>query len=149
MAIPFLNPMMGNLSKCRTLWQSPPARGNVGWGQPWEGRSWAAAWSNIGSHPRYQGPTPPPILLDPGKTRQFVERTSETLGREEGPPSSSCSWSSPLRAVSPGVCQVVILTVGGGEPQQVWTPRLALLPSGKLSWLPHDPLYFLPSISLG
>lgn len=44
------------------------------------------------------------------------------------------------RAGSPGICQVVILTQQEvGKPQQVWTPWLALLPSGKLSWLPHDP----------
>lgn len=54
-----------------------------------------------------------------------------------------------LEAVSPGVCQVVILTLlGAGKPQQVWAPKLALTPWQALL-SPHDPLHFLPSISLG
>lgn len=38
MTIPFLNPMMGNLSKCRTLQLEPTCQGECGLGViPWEG----------------------------------------------------------------------------------------------------------------
>lgn len=45
MLIPFLAPVMGNLSKCGTLCQSPPTKGNLGYGSvPGKGQSQAAAW---------------------------------------------------------------------------------------------------------
>lgn len=38
MTIPFLNPTMGNLSKCRTLRLEPTCQGECGLGvSPWEG----------------------------------------------------------------------------------------------------------------
>lgn len=52
------------------------------------------------------------------------------------------------RAVNPGTCQMVI----HNERQEAPTspdPMAGSSHLGKLSQLPHDPLYFLPSISLG
>lgn len=82
-----------------------------------------------------------------------VERTSQTSTRRRKAPASLTFVASVFwRAVSPGVCPVVILTQsrrGREAPASLDPTAGSPTPPGKLPQLPHDPSCFLPSISLG
>lgn len=109
MVIPFLTPVLGNLSKCGAPWQRLRKRTRL---EPVLGG--AAAWPQANHRIKYQEPTPPSF---PG-TEGWSGR-----GPSQGSVTSVLWW-----AVSPGAHQVVILTAGQPEPWRVCTLGLVLPP---------------------
>lgn len=100
-----------------------------------------------GSNCKYQEPTLPPSW-DLEQIKMACGKNLLDPGEENKAQCPHICHLFPLGAVSPGVPQVVILTPqGAGKPQQAWTPQLVLPWQALQS--PHDPLYFLPSISCG